>query len=114
LTTTIIGTVGGSAPDDDTLGIVRGDSEGWREIPDAIASQSDFDVNRIRVLVGEKTLLGAIIMGDQTLSAPIHRLVAEQVDISSIRSHLLQPDIPVGDVIAGFWKQLNGNRTGYA
>jgi len=106
LTTTIIGTVGGKTPDTDTIGIVRGDSETWREIPDAIAAQSDFDVNRIRLMVGEKTLLGAIVMGDQTLSSPIHRLVADQVDITPIRTRLLQSDGKVDEVIAGFWTQL--------
>jgi len=108
LTTTIIGTVGGKTPDNDTIGIVRGDSETWREIPDAIAAQSNFDVNRIRLMVGEKTLLGAIVMGDQTLSSPIHRLVADQVDITPIRERLLQSDGQVGEVIAGFWTQVNG------
>ena len=32
---------------------LRGDSETWRDIPDAIAAQSEFDVNRIRLMVGE-------------------------------------------------------------
>ena len=106
LTTTIIGTIGGSTPDKDTVGIVRGDSETWREIPDAIAAQSNFDVNRIRLMVGEKTLLGAIVMGDQKLSQPIHQLVARQVDISPIRAQLLSPNARVGEIIAAFWEQV--------
>jgi hypothetical protein len=106
LTTTIIGTIGGSTPDKDTIGIVRGDSETWREIPDAIAAQSNFDVNRIRLMVGEKTLLGAIVMGDQKLSQPIHQLVARQVDITPMRGQLLAPHARVGEVIATFWEQV--------
>jgi NADPH-dependent 2,4-dienoyl-CoA reductase/sulfur reductase-like enzyme len=108
LTTTIIGAVGGGTPDNDTIGIVRGDSETWREIPDAIAAQSNFDVNRIRLMVGEKTLLGAIVMGDQKLSQPIHQLVARQMDITPIRAQLLAPNTRVGEVIAEFWEKGRG------
>jgi NADPH-dependent 2,4-dienoyl-CoA reductase/sulfur reductase-like enzyme len=104
LTTTIIGAVGGGR-DDDVLGIVRGDSEAWRQLPDAIAAQSDFDVNHLRVLVGERTLVGAILMGDQTLSRPLQQLVTERVDITPIHERLLQPKAPVGDLIAGFWTE---------
>jgi len=72
LTTTIIGTVG-RGRDDDLVGIARGDSETWRALPDAIVAQTGFDVNRLRLLVGEKTLLGAIVMGDQKLSFPLEK-----------------------------------------
>lgn len=106
LTTTIIGAIGGQTPDNDTIGIVRGDSETWRDIPDAIAAQSHFDVNRIRLMVGERTLLGAIVMGDQKLSQPIHQLVAQQIDITPIRNQLLNPHTRIGEVIAAFWEQV--------
>ncbi|HUF38307.1 MAG TPA: FAD-dependent oxidoreductase [Anaerolineales bacterium] len=105
LTTTIIGTVSTGGRDDDTKGIVRGDSETWRTIPDALVSQSGFDVNRIRLMVGEKTLLGAIVMGDQTLSSPIHRLVQDQVDISSIKDQLVD-GTDVSGVISDFWSKV--------
>ncbi len=104
LTTTIIGAVG-RGDDSDLLGIARGDSETWRRLPDAIAAQSDFDVNRLRVLVGGRTLLGAIVMGDQTLSQPLHHLILNQVDISSIRARLLQPDAPLADILADLWSK---------
>ena len=102
LTTTIIGTVG-RGRDEDLLGIARGDSETWRQLPDALVAQNAFDVNRLRILVGERTLLGAIVMGDQTLSLPLHHLVTHQADITPIRDHLLQPSARLGDLIAGFW-----------
>jgi NAD(P)H-nitrite reductase large subunit len=104
LTTTIIGTVG-SGSDDDLIGIIRGDSETWRQLPDAIAAQSDFDINRLRVMVGRDTILGAIVMGDQTLSKPLHQLVSKQVDISLIREQLLQPNAPLADILADFYTQ---------
>jgi NAD(P)H-nitrite reductase large subunit len=102
LTTTIIGAVGGGR-DEDLVGIARGDSETWRELPDATLAQSGFDINRVRVMIGETTLLGAIIMGDQKLSLPLERIVTEKVDISPIREQLLAPDAKVGDLIAEFW-----------
>jgi len=102
LTTTIIGTVG-KGSDRDAPGIVRGDSEIWRELPDSISAQSDFDVNRLRVIIGEETLLGAVVMGDQTLSRPLQRLVSDQINIKRYRDRLLQPDAPVADIIAEIW-----------
>jgi nitrite reductase (NADH) large subunit len=102
LTTTIIGNVG-RGRDNDLLGIARGDSETWRQLPDALVAQDAFDVNRLRVLVGEHSLLGAIVMGDQTLSLPLYHLVARLADITPIREQLLQPSARLGDLIASFW-----------
>lgn len=90
LTTTIIGTVG-RGRDDDLVGIARGDSETWRQLPDCMVAQTGFDVNRLRLVVGEKTLLGAIVMGDQKLSLPLEKLISNKVDISPIREKLLSP-----------------------
>jgi NAD(P)H-nitrite reductase large subunit len=106
LTTTIIGTVG-RGRDDDLVGIARGDSETWRQLPDSIVAQTGFDVNRLRVLVGEKTLLGAIVMGDQKLSFPLQKIISGNMDISSIREKLLMTNAKIGDVIADFWATCN-------
>lgn len=106
LTTTIIGTVG-RGKDPDLVGIARGDSETWRQLPDAIAAQSDFDVNRLRILVGQKRLLGAILMGDQTLSRALHFLILHQIDITPIRTLLLKPGAPLADILADFWIHVN-------
>ncbi len=111
LTTTIIGMVG-NGEDRDLVGIARGDSEVWRRLPDAIACQAGFEVNRVRLLIGEKTILGAVVMGDQSLSRPIQHLVSEQVDISSICTDLLHPDAPVGDIIAEFWAKYHEKSRG--
>jgi NAD(P)H-nitrite reductase large subunit len=107
LTTTIIGTVG-RGEDEDVMGIVRGDSETWRQLPDAIAAQADFEVNRLRLMVGQKTIIGAIVMGDQTLSRPIHHMVAERLDITPVRQRLLEPNAPLADILADFWSQWIG------
>jgi len=102
LTTTIIGQVGGGR-DSDVFGIARGDSETWRDIPDAIAAQTGFEVNRLRLMIGEEHIVGAVVMGDQTLSYPIQYIVAKRVDISSIRSALLAPGADISEVLVNFW-----------
>lgn len=102
LTTTIIGTVG-RGKDDDLVGIARGDSETWRQSAGGMEAQGGFDVNRVRLLVGERTLLGAIVMGDQQLSFPLEQIIAGKMDISSIRERLLAPNAKVGEAIAEFW-----------
>ena len=102
LTTTIIGTVG-RGQDDDLIGIARGDSETWRDLPEAIVAQTGFEVNRLRLLVGEKKLLGAIVMGDQKLSFPLEKIISARVDISPIREKLLQPNAPIADIVIDFW-----------
>jgi len=102
LTTTIIGTVG-RGHDQDVIGIARGDSETWRDLPDALEAQGGFDVNHMRLLIGEKILVGALVMGDQTLSRPLQKMIAGGADISSIRKKLMEPEAPIVDLIADFW-----------
>jgi NAD(P)H-nitrite reductase large subunit len=102
LTTTIIGAVG-RGRDEDVIGIARGDSETWRELPEAIVAQGGFDVNHIRLLIGRKYLIGAVLMGDQKLSFPLQKMISNNADISPIRDSLMQPDAPIADLIADFW-----------
>jgi NAD(P)H-nitrite reductase large subunit len=108
LTTTIIGTVG-HGEDADLVGIARGDSETWRQLPDAITAQSDFEVNRLRMMVGQRHLLGAILMGDQTLSQPLYHLISQRADITSIRERLLDSRVKLGDLVAAFWAEWSSN-----
>lgn len=102
LTTTIIGAVG-HGRDDDLVGIARGDSETWRQSPDATVAQTGFEVNHLRLLIGEKKLIGAVVMGDQTLSQPLQKMIAGEVDISPIRSKLLAPNAALADILVEFW-----------
>jgi NADPH-dependent 2,4-dienoyl-CoA reductase/sulfur reductase-like enzyme len=106
LTTTIIGTVG-RGRDEDLVGIARGDSETWRQLPDSMVAQTGFDVNRLRLLIGEQTLLGAIVMGDQQLSFPLEKIISNRLDITPIREKLLMPNAKLGDLIAEFWTSCN-------
>ncbi len=107
LPTTIIGAIG-SGSDQDLLGIARGDSEVWRQSPQAITVQADFEVNRLRIMLGERAISGALLIGDQSLSRPLQDLITQQVDISAIRQRLLQPGAPLSDLIVEFWNSFNG------
>jgi NAD(P)H-nitrite reductase large subunit len=102
LTTTIIGAVG-RGKDEDIFGIARGDSETWRSLPDVMVAQSGFEVNRLRLILGEEKMLGAVVMGDQTLSLPLQKMIAHGADISPIREKLLTPNAPIANLIADFW-----------
>ena len=108
LTTTIIGTVG-RGRDSDLIGIARGDSETWRQLPECIVAQTGFDINRLRLLVGEKTLLGAIVIGDQKLSLPLEKMISDKMDISPIRDKLMTPNAKIGDILAEYWAVTNRN-----
>ncbi len=103
LTTTLIGSIGQKGIDHQTE-IVRGESETWHEIPDAIVCQNNFDNNHIRLMIGENTIIGALIMGDQTLSEAVHQIVDQKINIQSIRNDLLNSQVPLGETIADFWK----------
>jgi NAD(P)H-nitrite reductase large subunit len=102
LTTTIIGSVG-HGRDGDLIGIARGDSESWRLLSDATVAQNDAQVNRLRLLIGPNTIVGAVLMGDQTLSRPLGQLVEQRVDITAIRDKLLQGGEALGPLVLDRW-----------
>jgi len=56
------------------------------------------------MLISEKNLVGAVIMGDQELSAPLQGLISGQVDITAIRAGLLRPGILENGLLSSFWK----------
>jgi NAD(P)H-nitrite reductase large subunit len=102
--TTIIGAVG-SGVDNDLVSVARGSSETWQQLPNAIVLESSTDVNHIRLMIGEQTLLGAMVMGDQKLSLPLQKIISTKVDITPMR-HLLQPGAPLGQILMDFWSNI--------
>jgi NAD(P)H-nitrite reductase large subunit len=102
--TTIIGAVG-SGVDDDLVSVARGSSESWQQLPNTIALESSSDVNHVRLMIGEQTLLGGMVMGDQKLSMPLQEMIITKVDISPIR-HLLLPGAPLGQILMDFWESI--------
>jgi NAD(P)H-nitrite reductase large subunit len=101
----IIGSVGtGEEP----LCTARGSSETWRQLPNTIAVASGGGVNQVRLTLGEQTLLGAVVMGEQTLSHPLREIISNQVDITPIRAHMLQPRAQLGQLVMDFWYNSSG------
>ncbi|MGD8633108.1 MAG: FAD-dependent oxidoreductase [Anaerolineales bacterium] len=91
-TVTIIGALGGrdgKGGDPDTVAIARGDSETWRDDQDSFSVEEQSGECRVRIMIGEKFINGALVMGDQLLSKPLQDLISEQVDIRPIRTKLL-------------------------
>jgi NAD(P)H-nitrite reductase large subunit len=111
LTTSIIGSVG-HGQENDLISISRGESEIWRQEPESSIAQTRQDVNRLRLLLGSKTLLGAVVMGDQELSLPLQHLIQNKIDISSIRGQLIQPGAPLSETLLGFWAKQQGKIRG--
>ncbi len=103
---TIIGAVGRGA-DQDLVGIARGESESWSLMPEAISLETKTDVDRVRITVGQQTLIGALVLGDQTISRALQELITHQVDISAIRYQLQQPDAPISKIITDFWVEYS-------
>jgi NADPH-dependent 2,4-dienoyl-CoA reductase/sulfur reductase-like enzyme len=108
LTTTIIGTLGQGKIDDDLVSIARGDSQTWRHRPDAFAVEADAECNRLRLIIGQKHILGALIMGDQSLSRPLMTLVRDEVDIRSIRDQLMAGKTDLSQLILNFVQDQAG------
>ena len=68
---------------------MRGAGEAWRkQTATGVVSTHD-DVNRVRLMVGESTIVGALVMGDQVWSRPLQLLIGERVDIRAIRPALV-------------------------
>jgi len=105
ITTTIIGRLGSGSQDDDEMSIVRGESETWQQMPDAVVCQNNFEVNRLRLMLGENRIVGAILMGDQSLSQALEELVAHEVDISPVRDQLVNSRDNLGPIVMRFWDQ---------
>ena len=110
LTTTLIGAVGTGREDGDLVALARGDSEAWRQQADAFTVEAEADVSRVRVLVGERFLLGAVVMGDQTLSRPLQDLIRDQIDILPFRQQLLQSPRQLPDLVSSAWKDVYARR----
>lgn len=110
--TTIIGALGSGGHDDDLVAIARGDSERWRGAAPAWVVVERHAVNRIRLMLGERTISGALVMGDQTLSRPLQGLIAAQADITPIRADLMAGGHSLPGLITAFadeWERGHAN-----
>ena len=97
LHTTIIGRVG-NGDDADLQGLARGDSQVWSELREEDVVEVERGEAHVRVALGERTIDGAVVMGDQALSYSLQELVEARVDLSAAERVLATP---LADVICG-------------
>ncbi len=97
LHTTIVGTVGNGG-DADLQGLSRGDSQVWSELSEADVVEAERGEAHVRVALGERTIDGAVVMGDQALSLHLQELVEARVDLSATERVI---ETPLADVICG-------------
>lgn len=90
VTTTLIGSVGGGGRDGDLIALARGDSNAWREQLDGFAVATDQGADHLRLVLGEDRILGAVVMGDQSLSRPLLHVIRNRLDIREVRHRLLE------------------------
>lgn len=105
---TIIGGLGGKISpkgDPDTVAIARGDSETWRDSQDTFSVEEKSGECRVRIMIGEHCINGALIMGDQQLSKPLQDLISAQVDIHPIRSRLLDGEEDPLKLLSESWER---------
>jgi hypothetical protein len=100
--TTIIGAIG-SGRDEGPVYTTRGSSETWQQLPNTIATQTGTKESHLRLMVGERSLLGALVMGDQKISQPLREMINGRVDITPIKPQLLQSDARLGQSVMDFW-----------
>jgi NAD(P)H-nitrite reductase large subunit len=109
LKVTIIGAVGGGQ-NDDLVTITRGESEAWRRLPSSWLLSAHDNVNRIRLLIGERRLVGALVMGDQSWSRPLQRMIGAQADITPIQPVLMSGDPAALPQLANFFHEWERTR----
>jgi NAD(P)H-nitrite reductase large subunit len=104
LHTTIIGTVG-SGKDTDLQGLSRGDSDTWSELGESVIVETQVAGARVRLALGERSLDGAVVMGDQALSFPLQELIEARADVAAIASGLKAAGAAIAELVEGFWHE---------
>ena len=109
LVATVIGAVGGGK-DPDLRTISRGGSESWDARGPSQTVQERHGTDRVRVVLGERQVQGALVMGSQLLSHPLARLVADRADISPVRAECIAAPHTALRRLLDFHDQRYGNR----
>jgi NAD(P)H-nitrite reductase large subunit len=89
---TIIGQVGTGRADADTVAAGRGASEVWEAQGSLLSIEATDPPEHQRWMVRGNRLVGAVLLGDQSLSESLRYLIEHETDITPIRAALLAPD----------------------
>jgi NAD(P)H-nitrite reductase large subunit len=108
ITTTLIGAIGSGGREDDLVTLARGDSGAWRQQLDAFAVIADGGVDHLRLVIGEHRIVGAVVMGDQTLSRPLRHLIQERTDVTAVRDRLVSSPSEIGPLVTALARSVGG------
>jgi hypothetical protein len=53
--------------------------------------------------VGKNSIKGAVVIGDQDISFPLHELICRNVDVSDVADELQRPAAPIHDIVRSVW-----------
>jgi NAD(P)H-nitrite reductase large subunit len=67
-------------------------------------------VNRLRLLVSDCAIVGAVVIGDQAWSRPLHHLIAAKADICSIRAQLEAEPAQALTMLSNFYQHWEQSR----
>ncbi len=89
----------------------RGSSEAWAQRPVGYASAWSQDgPNSVRLALSDNRLVGALVMGQQTLANPLRDLIAGRVDIRGLKPYLQSGGPAMIQAVLDFWRQLQAGR----
>ena len=96
------------------LEISRGSSQVWTAFPMAkyLRIKRARGTDSVRLVIRDNVLVGALILGDQTLATPLRELISAGVDISSLLPQLQDERIPLKEIILPFWQQWKTHQVG--
>lgn len=107
---TIMGAVG-SDGDTDLKGLSRGDSQAWRQgAGDARVVECDRGGMHLRLVLGSRTIEGAVVMGDQALSFPLQEVISSRADATRFVSEALAPGADVMALVERFAADVEAGR----
>ena len=88
----------------------RGSSEIWTTRPRAYSSAwSQTGPNTIRLALSGDRLVGALIVGEQTLADPLREMIERQVNVRSLGPHLQAGGPAMAKAIKQFWARLQAS-----
>jgi NAD(P)H-nitrite reductase large subunit len=95
--------------------ISRGSSEVWAARPVGYASAwAQTGLNTVRLTLSGARLVGALVMGNQTLADPLRDLIEWQADLTPLRPYLQAGGAALTDIIQRFWRlQQLARRAGH-
>jgi NAD(P)H-nitrite reductase large subunit len=89
----------------------RGSSEVWYTYPRPYSSAwSAMGSNTVRLVISGDYLVGALIIGDQSLADPLRYIIENQVNISHMRDDLRQGGAALRQSVERFWYALAPDR----